>query len=71
MGIKSTHHVTREDAIAIINEKITELHKLSDNQLECLLEDVINNRFYNFTIDEQAEEHRLHITQHNYPSENP
>jgi hypothetical protein len=59
MSIKSTHYVTRQFAIQAI---LIKLHTLDDEQLGNILEEVIHNGFYNFSvvdqsvIDEQKEE---------------
>lgn len=50
MSIKTTHSVTRDFAISAIEKKISEIHDLTDIELEDLLEEVIHNGFYNFSI---------------------
>lgn len=55
MSIKSTHYVTRDFAIKAIEKKISEINNLSDDDLEELLEDVIHNGFYNFSIVSEEE----------------
>lgn len=47
MGVASTYHVTRETAIKSIKKRIKHL---SDEQLGDVLDNVINNRFYNFVV---------------------
>lgn len=47
MSIKTTHSVTREFAIQAIMIK---LHSATNEQLEDMLETVIHNGFYNFSI---------------------
>jgi len=50
MGIKSTHSVTREFAIEVIQSKLSDISDLNDEDLADLLELVIHNGFYNFNI---------------------
>lgn len=47
MSIKTTHSITREFAINIILKKINDC---TNEQLENVVEEVINNDFYNFII---------------------
>jgi len=55
MSIKSTHIVTRKFAIEAILAKMNEIEKLTDGDLEDLLEEVIHNGFYNFSIVSEEE----------------
>jgi hypothetical protein len=50
MSIKTTHYTTREIAIAAIEQKISNIYDLNDEELADLLEEVLHNGFYNFTI---------------------
>lgn len=52
MGVKSTHLVTREFAIAAIMIKLQEA---SDEVLADTLESVLHNGFYNFWVVSQEE----------------
>ena len=52
MSIKSTHIITKEDCLDIIKLK---LNDCTDKQLENILEEVIHNGFYNFSIVTQEE----------------
>lgn len=58
MSIKSTHLVTRYNAIKIIQQKIKEINSLNNEELSNLLEEVIHNGFCNFEVvsDEEFEE---------------
>lgn len=55
MSIKTTHIVTRKFAIEAIMKKMDELENLKDDELEDLLEEVIHNGFYNFSIVSEDE----------------
>ena len=50
MSIKTTHNITREDALYIIYE-VLENREISDEHLANILEEVIHNGFYNFRIE--------------------
>ncbi len=54
MSIKTTHHVTRNFAIQAITKKMIEtistLDYKNDKDLEDLLETILHNGFYNFSI---------------------
>ena len=52
MSIKSTHIITKEDCLDIIKLK---LNDCTDEQLANILEEVIHNGFYNFSIVTQEE----------------
>ena len=52
MSIKSTHRVTRQFAMEVINRKLS---NVDDNQLANILEEVIHNGFYNFIIVSEYE----------------
>ncbi len=47
MSIKSTHQVTREFAIDVIQSL---LHNCTDEQIANILEEAIHNGFYNFEV---------------------
>ena len=63
MSIKSTHYVTREFAIEAIIHKSEELQEYTDDQISDILESIIHNGFYNFSIvtEEQIEKERNSI----------
>lgn len=52
MSIKTTHIVTRDFAIKAIQQ---ELEECTDEQLSNILEEVIHNGFYNFSIVSDVE----------------
>ena len=60
MSIKTTHYTTREIAISAIEQKISNIYDLNDEELADLLEEVLHNGFYNFTIvsEEELEKYR-------------
>ena len=66
MSIKSTHYVTREFAIEAIYKKLEEVEELNNEDLSELLEDVIHNGFYNFTI--VGEEEISNLQENGYPT---
>jgi len=55
MSIKTTHYTTREIAIAAIEQKISNIYDLNDEELADLLEEVLHNGFYNFIIVSEDE----------------
>lgn len=58
MSIKTTHSVTRDFAIKVI---LSKLDDLSDEQLSNVLEEVIHNGFYNFTIVNSIENETYYL----------
>lgn len=50
MSIKSTHWVTRDFAIEAIFKKLETINNISNKKLAYLLEEVVDNEYYNFTI---------------------
>lgn len=58
MSIKTTHSVTRDFAIKVI---LSKLDDLSDEQLSNVLEEVIHNGFYNFTIVNSTENETYYL----------
>jgi hypothetical protein len=66
MSIKTTHYTTREIAIAAIEQKISNIYDLNDEELADLLEEVLHNGFYNFTI--VSEEELENYKEKHYPT---
>ena len=60
MGIKTTHIVTRDFAIAAILKKQDEIYELNNEDLSELLEETLHNGFYNFRIvsDEEHQQNK-------------
>ncbi len=67
MGVKSTHLVTREFAIAAIQKK---LEDASDEQLADTLESILHNGFYNFWVVSQEEFDKNKIEEYPMPTLN-